>query len=55
MLIKGLLQTNFFFFFSILNFFFGCGCPMEGVALAQGLAGLTPGPALTGTTVSVPF
>jgi hypothetical protein len=48
MLIQGLLQTIFFFFFSILIFFFFLGvvAPWRGVALAQGLAGLTPGPAL---------
>jgi membrane associated rhomboid family serine protease len=37
----------FFVFFYVYYFFFPlCGCPIGGVAQAQGLAGLTPGPAL---------
>ena len=37
MLIQGLLQTIFFL---------GVVAPWRGVALAQGFAGLTPGPAM---------
>ena len=47
---KDCCRPIFFFFLSILLifffFFFCLDAPWRGVALAQGLAGLTPGPAL---------
>ncbi len=42
------IVADYFFFLSILLIFifFGVVAPWRGVALAKGLAGLTPGPAL---------
>jgi hypothetical protein len=48
------VYVNFFFFLMYsINFFFPMGALGWGVALAQGLAGLTPGPALYPPTLFV--